>query len=364
MRSFVLTLFLALNPLTWGGPTSQSIEFARGFSIVDHETYKLLTVTQPSGDEQHYALVEHGIQAPTLMDTKVVRIPAKRIALLSTTFLPHVTELDRLDTLVAISDGSLVFHPKVRERLTDDKIATVGQIMNLDIERLLAATPDLVLSYPFDAAHEVQHQTLKRLGIPVVLATDYLERHPLGRTEWMKCTASFLQMDDEAEARFDQVAKTYQRLTALAQTATHRPTVFANAPFKGAWYVPGGQSYTARLFQDAGANYLWAEDTHAGAIPVEFERVYEKAAEADYWLHPSDWRDLATGQRQDERVQTFKAFREKRVYNNNARVHMTGGNDFWEAGTFQAHRVLADLIKIFHPELLPNHKLHWYRHLQ
>ena len=40
-----------------------------------------------------------------------------------------------------------------------------------------------------------------------------------------------------------------------------------------------------------------------------------------------------------------------------------GGGDYWESGVANPHLVLADLIKIFHPDLLPEHTLHYYRRL-
>jgi iron complex transport system substrate-binding protein len=38
-------------------------------------------------------------------------------------------------------------------------------------------------------------------------------------------------------------------------------------------------------------------------------------------------------------------------------------NDYWESGIINPHVILADLINILHPELLPDHKLHYYRQL-
>ena len=37
--------------------------------------------------------------------------------------------------------------------------------------------------------------------------------------------------------------------------------------------------------------------------------------------------------------------------------------DYWEAGISNPDVVLSDLIKIFHPELLPNHQLFFYQKL-
>jgi iron complex transport system substrate-binding protein len=65
----------------------------------------------------------------------------------------------------------------------------------------------------------------------------------------------------------------------------------------------------------------------------------------------------------DERYANFAALQQGRVYNNNACQNAHGGNDYWETGVANPHLVLADLIKIFHPELVPDHELMWYRPL-
>ncbi|MDR1896924.1 MAG: iron ABC transporter substrate-binding protein, partial [Prevotellaceae bacterium] len=40
------------------------------------------------------------------------------------------------------------------------------------------------------------------------------------------------------------------------------------------------------------------------------------------------------------------------------------GDDFWESGIVKPDVILKDMIKIFHPELLPEHELYFYRHLK
>ena len=51
------------------------------------------------------------------------------------------------------------------------------------------------------------------------------------------------------------------------------------------------------------------------------------------------------------------------IYNNDNRVNEFSGNDYWESATVYPQRVLKDLIKIFHPELL-QHELFYYRKLE
>jgi len=63
----------------------------------------------------------------------------------------------------------------------------------------------------------------------------------------------------------------------------------------------------------------------------------------------------------DSRFKDFEPFETGRVYNNNKRTNDSGGNDFWESGVVHPEMLLADLIKIFHPDLMPDHELYYYQ---
>ena len=63
-----------------------------------------------------------------------------------------------------------------------------------------------------------------------------------------------------------------------------RPRLIVDMLNGGAWHVPGGGSYLGRLFADAGADYLMAQDERSGSVPLSFETVYSKGADADFWL--------------------------------------------------------------------------------
>ena len=76
-----------------------------------------------------------------------------------------------------------------------------------------------------------------------------------------------------------------------------------------------------------------------------------------------NWLSMQQVVAEDNRYADFKAVKNRQVFNNNARVNEAGGNDYWEGGISNPDLVLSDLIKIFHPELLPDHKFVYYRQL-
>lgn len=97
---------------------------------------------------------------------------------------------------------------------------------------------------------------------------------------------------------------------------------------------------------------------------LSLEAVLDKALDADVWVHPGMATTLAELQANDERFAQFAAFRNGAVYNNNKRLNPYGGNDYWESGVTNPHLLLADLIAILHPELLPDHELYYYQQLR
>ena len=128
--------------------------------------------------------------------------------------------------------------------------------------------------------------------------------------------------------------------------------------------MPGGRSHTARALADAGADYLWAGMDSRGSVPLDLEIILQKASGADFWLNPSHHASLRQLLAADQRFAGFKALREDRVFNNTLRVNKKGGNDIFERGVSHPDEVLADLIKIFHPELVPEHAFVFYERLK
>ena len=157
----------------------------------------------------------------------------------------------------------------------------------------------------------------------------------------------------------------YAKMAELAAGVAERPTVLVGIARRESWRVPGGNSYFARYIADAGGAYLWGDDESTGSIPLSMENVFEVASDADIWLaNTGTWFSAGDVLAADERYGSLAAVERGSVYSNNAKVNEWGGNDYWETGVANPDLVLADLIKIFHPELLPEHELIWFHRLQ
>jgi iron complex transport system substrate-binding protein len=51
------------------------------------------------------------------------------------------------------------------------------------------------------------------------------------------------------------------------------------------------------------------------------------------------------------------------MFNNNNRVTLRGGNDYWESGSINPQIILKDIGAILHPELFPGYELYYYKRI-
>ena len=348
-----------------------TIRYAKGFTLAYQGNYKILTVTQPWADAEQaftYVLIPRGAEIPAEVgNALVIEVPVRSFVAMSTTYYPFLENIGKLDRLVAVDDATYIYNPIVREKAAMGEIAVVGGGMggpSANVERLLELDPDVIMTSASGIPELDVHPKLQEVGLPVVINGDYLEQTPLGRAEWGIFIAAFFDQEQEASQQFDALVQRYEEVSALAANVQERVTVFTNTDYQGTWYVPAGESYAAILIKDAGADYLWADEPGTGALPLSFETVFERAKDADFWLNPGFAASLQDLLAMDARYAEFEAFQTGNVFNYNARVSEAGGMDYFESGVANPDVILKDLIKIFYPELLPEHTLFYYQQLK
>ncbi len=322
---------------------------------------------EPGRERTYVLLPKSGVDDGAPLETTgdgVIPVPAGRIVSLSTTYLGPMEALGALDRVVAVDDAAYAFSPVLRDRVASGKIREVGSIDRLDIESVLAARPDLVLLTRISPGGDDLERRLRSAGISVLVTAAWRETTPLGRSEWIKLFGILTGREEEAFEIFREGRERYEALaTKVRALDPSRPKILLSAPYGGTWYLPGGDSYTASLIEAAGGDYLWSSNRSTGSFPLDLEAVLVRGLEADFWINPGRYRSLAELAGTDGRFRRMPVFREGRVYNRTRRIGSSGGNDFWESGTVRPDRILADLIAILHPGLLPDHRLVYYERL-
>lgn len=347
--------------------TSIEIKYAKGFSITETKDYKVLTVHRAwknAAKPFRYVLLKKGQPLPqNLTDEIVVEIPIQKLICLSTTHAPFVDLLGESEKIVGFAGSKYVATSSIASLIKQGKIKEVGQENGINLEVMLDLQPDLVVAYMMNEADK-SYQQMRRAGIKVAIDSEYLEESPLGQAEWIKFFAAFLDKETKADSIFNEIEKEYLATSALAKHEADKPSVFTNIPYGGTWYIAGGRSFVAKLIQDAGANYVFNRDTTHGSIPTSIEAVFQAAQKADFWLNVSDFHSLNDLKAVDSRFIEFEAMKKGNIFNNNNKVNENGGVEYWELGVARPDVVLKDLVKIFHPHILPKHELYFYKKLR
>jgi iron complex transport system substrate-binding protein len=343
------------------------VKYARGFRVEKRDGLTHVFVTYPyqgATSGYHYVLVPTGTEPPVpARDEQVIEIPINSIVCTATTHVPHLDYLGLTDKLIGFPTTDYISSEKMRERIDGGKVTELGIDKGMDLEKLYSLHPSMVMGYLM-SADLGQMGKIQELGIPVVINAEYLEGDPLGRAEWIKFTSLFFNKERAADSVFAMIEKEYNRVKSLAAAVTTKPKVMSGIVYGDTWFLPGGKNYAATMLKDAGCDYLWIDTDSRGFLELSFESVYQKAREADIWVGVGSFSKLEELKAAESRYAMFKPFEKGRVFNYNGRIGVKGGNDFLETGYLRPDFVLKDLVRIAHPELLPEHELYFHRQLQ
>ena len=342
------------------------IKYAQHFTVSVEKNYKSIIVGNPwvVGDTlASYLLYPKGKEEPAVEWAEFkIPIPLDSVVATSSPHIGFIGLLEELDKIVGVADDRYIFDPYVYEKVSQGTIAQVGSLKNSNLEILLDLSPQLVMKTGVDNVRN-EDARLAEVGIPVSYNVEWMETSMLARAEWIKFVGAFFNKDAEADSIFRNVEKEYLKALSITSNIHDRPSIMTGNNFKGTWYMPGSDSYLTKLIQDAGGTYHYKDQKSTGSLPLSFEVVLDDLVDADYWIGPRA-QSLKELEMMDERYTLFKAFKDGNVYTFNKRMSKNGGNDYWESGMARPDRILKDVIKIFHPDLLPDHQLFYYKKLQ
>ena len=308
-------------------------------------------------------------------DTLRITEPLQRIVCMSTSHVGFLDAIGAADAVVAVSGRDFVSSPRVRERIAEGLVAEAGYDAAPAYETLCRLRPDVVLSYSLGGDTEMDGR-LRSLGLRVFTLYEHLETHPLARAEYLRLFGALTGRMAAADSLFAVVRDGYQASSIYGPEKMDEcpekgqssincgqimdgRKVLVNLPYAGVWYVPGAESYMARLVRDAGGEVLGAERGTAQSGMISLERAYELSCEADYWLNAGNVRSLDELRAENPAFAAFPVARAGRVFANDRRRTPGGGNDFWESGAVRPDLILKDLRTIFAGG--PEDSLYYYR---
>ena len=276
-----------------------------------------------------------------------VRVPVQSVVSFSATQWAVFLRLGEINRIKGILEGRFVTDSTMRRLLAQEKVYDIGTEAAADIERMIQIQPDILLYSPYFDGNQ---GGLNITGAVLFPFADYMENTPLGRAEWIRVIGMLTGCEDKADAWFEDIERRYNALLTLCADVEHRPTVFSDLAFNGQWYVAGGRSYIAKLFADAGADYIWKDNPSTASVPMDAESILAKAQHADYWRvinsnpFPMTYESLG---KESPVYPLFDAFKNHRIIV--CDILSTG---YFEQSQCEPDLLLADFIHFFHPELL------------
>lgn len=313
-------------------------------SIVGNDTLVKRFVLMPKGGDR--GTLPKGLEGAT-----VLQVPLARAVALSSAQVGFMARLGLENAIVAVGEGKYIADSVLYEQVQKGEVAEVGSGPTLSLEKLLALKPDLVMNFATGGAYD-DYQRIEALGLPLMLTSEWQEEHPLAKAEWIKLFGMLFGKEAQAGTVYEQ-SKLFYLVTSsftsinssLISDASRlqRPRVLVGMSYGGVWYAPGGNSYTAQLIQDAGGRYLWA-GTEERELRLPLEQVIALADSADIWINPGMFSTAEEILGAEPRVARIKAFRERRVFQNDGRKGPGGGNDFYESAVAQPEKMLNDFV--------------------
>ena len=334
------------------------LEYAEVLQINRGNGYDEVVVRNPWKNGavlQKYILVNRDSVPENLPEGTVVKVPLQRAVVYSSVHAGVINEVSgSYNSIAGITDRSYFNIPEIEQRVQQGLVSDCGSSMTPTIEKIVEIEPDAIILSPFENAG---YGTLTTLGIPIIECADYMEATPLGRAEWVKFFGMLTGCEKKAAEIFAQVEKDYIELKDRVANVENRPKIVTESVTNGVWYVPGGKSYMAQIFKDAGADYPWKDTEDSGSIQLDFAQVFDKAHDADFWLVKTFGVDVT----KEYMIKSYKLNGEMDALNNGGLYYCnTMTSTLYADFPFHPEVLLRDIAAILHPELMQGYTQKYY----
>ena len=288
-----------------------------------------------------------------------ISIPVKTAALNSTTFIAYFDKLGEAGLVTGVTFSDRMMNENLLNQVSSGKTIELISAGELDFEKVIALNPEVFMAYSYG---ESDFSRIEEMGIPVVLNMEYLENHPLGRAEWIKLVGILTGKTQEADRIFQIVKSRYRDLKMKVAFSSSLPTVFTGSRYNTIWYAPGKESYIANYIRDAGGNYVFNNLEGAASHEIDYEAALKAISDANYWGIVTSQAEPFTMQsvlKMDPFYSEFNSFRDSNIFVCNA-----AKTDYFGDAVMEPDVILADMIAILHPNILPNHAGKYFKRIE
>jgi iron complex transport system substrate-binding protein len=353
---------------------------------VYHNTYVELAVTTDTGASYPVRMVRCGCEsvvsssAPApAKGAQVFSVPPSAVYVGDTVIAAMLlTDFKVADQLKAFSDANYSYSAEVKSLIKEGKAQSVLNITEV------AGTPlDNQLDLAIVGSYDVDTYIAASLKAPFFVSAEALESTPLRRFEWIKLFGLIFLNVPAVTTTFQQTEQQYNATRERAFTVLSVPSVVLNVPttFKGvtSWSQPGGATYTAQLLRDANVDYRFSNNGFNTSDPLTLPNITKSFSSASHWVNMGLFPSSANltmqalldnkspplpvpfAAKTEETFKSLAAVKCGKAWAQTKRVTADGNaNDYFEMGAIRPDLLLADLIKIFHPNVQTSADLTFY----
>lgn len=323
------------------------MQYADLLSITEESEYYKVDIINPWDTTRllQQLILTDDIDKPGLPDGIRVKIPLQNSLVMTAVHCSLLEELECSDAISSVCDAGFINSPILKAQIESGRVVDCGNSMIPSMEKIISVRPDAMLISPYEKNNLAK---LENLRIPIVMCADYMETTPLGRAEWMKFYGILYGSKELSDSLFHAIEERYLSLKSVVSKVTNRPSVLSEKRMGQVWFVPGVRSTIGHLYADAGASNPFAGmESRNGSVSLSPEQVLQHAKDADVWLLKSD-KDIGLRSLAEENpiYQQFSSYQSCNVWTCN-----TMESYYYEKAPFHPDLLLADFIRIFHPEL-------------
>ena len=332
--------------------SSMEPEYATQFAVDYYQGgYALMEVI---GDCR-YLVVPEGKEVPEGLDEsiKVLQQPLDTIYLQATSAMALFDRIDGLGSIRLVGtrkDGWYV--ENAVKAMEEGRMLFSGSYSQPDYELMVEEGCDLAIESTMILHAPKVREMIEQLGIPVFVEHASYEKHPLGRTEWVKVYGVMLNKEKEAEAFFKTQTEAIRQFADMENTG--KTVAFFYLASNGSVNVRATTDYVPKMIEIAGGNYVFTDisdpDSKRSSISLTMEEFYNTAVDADYLIYNAAIDDPIYTI--DELIAKDSLFADFKAVKN---------GDVWCTGKylFQATDITGELIVDFHHMLTGQEDMHF-----
>lgn len=339
------------DELTW--QEKMDIKYATEFSVDYYydskkQQYKLITIYE----DGQYLVLPSGVM---IDESLLGKIPKEitlvqdlhQIYLVASPAMNMFVKLGALDLLqFSGQDIDNWSDADVKSRMEEGALLYAGKYSTPDYELIVDKGCDFVIENTMIYHTPEVKEKLESFDIPVMVDRSSYEKHPLGRTEWIKLYGALTDREEMAQAAFDEQQLAYEEVVKQAEGMSDTPTVafFYLSP-NGEVKVRKSGDYLPKMIELAGGEYIFknlGDDSGSSTVTLSMEEFYATAKDADYIIYNSsivgELDNLNDLLEKNELLKNMKAVKDGHVYCTSENLYQSP----MELGT-----IIGDIYKMF-----------------